>query len=39
MHANIAKLSYPVFKLKPNAHSMCAQESIYTRTVQKMDTE
>jgi hypothetical protein len=26
-------------KLKSNAHSMCAQEQIFTHTIQKIDTE
>jgi hypothetical protein len=34
-----AILSHPIFKLKPNAHSMCAQEQIFTHNIQKMDTE
>jgi hypothetical protein len=29
----------PNFKAKPNAHNMCAQESSFTHTIQKMDTE
>jgi hypothetical protein len=28
----------PSFKVKPNTYSMCAQEQVFTHTVQKMDT-